>query len=149
MRRNVIILALTSVFALGAGGVWAQSGQSAMSGMDKSSMKGMSPGSMKGMSPMQGMGSMKGMGSANMMAMREDMVAMKKMSKGMMNAKGSTADITFARKMLAHHQGALDMATIELKHGSDAEAKRMAQQIIDEQTKGKAELEAWLKTHGG
>lgn len=101
--------------------------------------------------PMAGMSAkdMKGMGSANMMAMREDMAAMKKMSRGMMAAKGSTADITFARKMLAHHQGALDMARIELSRGSDAEAKRMAQQIIDEQTKGKADLEAWLKTHGG
>ena len=41
------------------------------------------------------------------------------------------------------------MAQIELKHGMDPDAKRMAQQTIAEQTKGKAELETWLKSHAG
>jgi hypothetical protein len=37
--------------------------------------------------------------------------------------------------MIAHHQGAIDMAQVELKHGTDADAKRLAQQTIDENTK--------------
>ena len=108
-------------------------------------MKGMDRGSMAGMSA----GDMKGMGRQNMMAMNADMAAMRKMHTAMMSAKGSSADVTFARKMLAHHQGAIDMAQIELKYGSDAEAKRMAQQMIADQTKSKTELEAWLRAHGG
>jgi hypothetical protein len=47
------------------------------------------------------------------------------------------------------NQGAIDMAQIQLRHGSDADAKRIAQQTIDENTEGKAELQAWLKAHGG
>ena len=94
-------------------------------------------------------GGKKGMGDQNMMAMHEDMTAMKKMHTAMMAAKGATPDVAFARKMLAHHQGAIEMAQIELKHGTDAEAKRMAQKMIDDQTKSQAELQAWLKTHGG
>jgi uncharacterized protein (DUF305 family) len=51
--------------------------------------------------------------------------------------------------MIAHHQGAIDMAQVELKHGTDADGKRLAQQTIDENTKGIADLAAWLKPHGG
>jgi uncharacterized protein (DUF305 family) len=91
---------------------------------------------------------MKGMDSHNKMAMDEYMAEMKKMNSEMMSAMGSTTDVTFARKMLAHHQGAIDMAQIELKHGVDADAKRMAQQTIQENTKGKANLEDWLRSHG-
>jgi len=49
-------------------------------------------------------------GDHNMMAMNDYMAAMKKMDQAMMSAKGSTPDVTFARKMMAHHQGAIDMA---------------------------------------
>jgi uncharacterized protein (DUF305 family) len=93
-------------------------------------------------------GDMKGMNDHGKMAMSEYMSAMKKMDAAMMAAKGSTPDATFARKMMAHHQGAIDMAQIELKHGMDTDAKRIAQQTIDENTKGKADLESWLKSHG-
>jgi uncharacterized protein (DUF305 family) len=41
------------------------------------------------------------------------------------------------------------MAETELKYESDTEAKRLAQQSVDANTKGKAELQAYLKTHGG
>lgn len=107
-------------------------------------------GAMKMDHPMPGMtnGDMKGMNDHGKMAMSEYMSAMKKMDAAMMAAKGSTPDATFARKMMAHHQGAIDMAQIELKHGMDTDAKRIAQQTIDENTKGKADLENWLKSHG-
>lgn len=140
MRKTIVIFAAASALALSAAAAGAQTPQGDMKGM-----KGMDHGTMPGMAHSD----MKGMGDHNMMAMHEDMSAMKKMDKAMMAAKGATPDVAFARKMLAHHQGAIDMARIELKHGTDAEAKRMAQQMIDDQTKSKAELEAWLKTHGG
>jgi uncharacterized protein (DUF305 family) len=100
---------------------------------------------MPAMSPKE----MKGMANHNQMAMHADMAAMKTMDQAMMAAKGSTADVTFARKMIAHHEGAIAMARIELEHGMDADAKRLAQQTIDENTKGIADLRAFLQGHGG
>lgn len=136
MRQITTILFATTVFGLAATLATAQS---------TGPMKGMDGGSMAGMSASD----MKGMGNQNMMAMNANMAAMRKMHTAMMNAKGSSADVTFARKMLAHHQGAIDMAQIEIKYGADAEAKRMAKQMIAEQSKSKTELQAWLAAHGG
>ena len=42
-------------------------------------------------------------------------------------------DIDFRTHMIPHHQGAIAMAKVALKHAGDAETKKMAQQIIDEQ----------------
>jgi uncharacterized protein (DUF305 family) len=106
------------------------------------------PGSMSHSMPRMTDGDMKGMGAHDKMAMDGYMAAMKKMDSAMMAAKGATTDISFARKMIAHHQGAIEMAQIELKHGMDGNAKRIAQQTIEENTKGKADLENWLKSHG-
>jgi uncharacterized protein (DUF305 family) len=35
--------------------------------------------------------------------------------------------------MVPHHQGAIDMAKAELRHGRDAQLKRVAQEIIVDQ----------------
>ena len=43
------------------------------------------------------------------------------------------ADKDFARMMIAHHQGAIDMATAELRYGKDQRLRRLAQGIIVEQ----------------
>jgi uncharacterized protein (DUF305 family) len=67
----------------------------------------------------------------------------------MMRATGSNADIMWARKMIEHHQGAIDMSRILLAQGKDAEAKRMAQTMIDSQQKEIAKLRDWLRRHGG
>src|SRR5437899_12449174 len=40
------------------------------------------------------------------------------------------ADKDFARMMIAHHQGAIDMAVAELRYGKDERLKRLAQEII-------------------
>src|SRR5262245_22086520 len=42
-------------------------------------------------------------------------------------------DRDFARMMIAHHQGAIDMALVQLKYGGDGRMKRLAQSIIVEQ----------------
>ena len=137
MRQITTILFAASVFGLAATVATAQSSPGAMKGMGGGSMAGMSASDMKGMD------------NQNMMAMNADMSAMRKMHTAMMSAKGSSADVTFARKMLAHHQGAIDMAQIEIKYGADAEAKRMAKKMIADQSKSKTELQAWLAAHGG
>ena len=42
-------------------------------------------------------------------------------------------DRDFARSMIPHHQGAIDIALVQLKHGRDARLRRLAQSIIVEQ----------------
>jgi uncharacterized protein (DUF305 family) len=55
------------------------------------------------------------------------------------------ADVDFIQSMIPHHQGAIDMAKIELEHGSDPQIKQMAQKIISDQEKEIAQMQAWLK----
>jgi uncharacterized protein (DUF305 family) len=43
------------------------------------------------------------------------------------------ADRDFARMMIPHHQGAVDMALVELRYGHDERLRRLAQGIIVEQ----------------
>lgn len=55
------------------------------------------------------------------------------------------ADIDFLKGMIPHHQGAVDMAKIVLKHGKDAKTKRLAKQIIKTQQQEIAQMQQWLK----
>ena len=72
------------------------------------------------------------------------MPGMKQMQE--MEASGNT-DKDFAMMMKMHHQQALDMAQIELEHGSSPELKAMAKKIIEGQKKEIAEFDRWMKTH--
>jgi uncharacterized protein (DUF305 family) len=58
------------------------------------------------------------------------------------------ADVDFRRHMIPHHQGAIDMAEVALRHAKDPDTKRMAEAIIAEQKREIAEMEAWLKAKG-
>jgi uncharacterized protein (DUF305 family) len=49
--------------------------------------------------------------------------------------------------MIAHHQGAIDMAKTEVAQGSNAEAKSLAQKIIDGQQAEITEMQG-LQTAG-
>ena len=42
-------------------------------------------------------------------------------------------DRDFAEMMIAHHQGAIEMAQIQLQYGKDEQLRRLAQGIIVEQ----------------
>jgi len=69
------------------------------------------------------------------------MAATKKMMQAMhAQPKKGNADLDFAAMLKIHHQGAIDMAKIELQQGKDATMKAMAQNITDKQTKEIAEL---------
>ena len=54
-------------------------------------------------------------------------------------------DLDFARGMIPHHEGAIDMAKLQLAHGKDPQLRKMAEQIIKDQEKEIGELQAWLK----
>ena len=57
------------------------------------------------------------------------------------------ADVDFVRSMIPHHQGAIDMAEVELKYGTDPEMQKMAQDIIAAQEKEIATMKGWLAEH--
>ncbi|WP_245710981.1 CopM family metallochaperone [Citreimonas salinaria] len=57
------------------------------------------------------------------------------------------ADVDFARGMIAHHVGAIDMANVLLEHGDDPELRELAEAIIAAQEAEVAFLEAWLAEH--
>jgi uncharacterized protein (DUF305 family) len=73
---------------------------------------------------------------AGMMKMRPPMLA------GIM---AEDTDVAFVCGMIPHHQGAIDMARVELKYGDDDWAKAMAQKIIDSQEKEIAAMKDWLE----
>ncbi len=53
-------------------------------------------------------------------------------------------DIAFAKGMIAHHLGAIDMAKIELKYGKSTEMRKLAQEIIDAQGPEIEQMQQWL-----
>nr|WP_040753967.1 DUF305 domain-containing protein [Wenxinia marina] len=54
------------------------------------------------------------------------------------------ADIDFARGMIGHHQGAIDMARIVLEHGEDPDLRQLAEEIIAAQEAEIAFLRDWI-----
>ena len=56
-------------------------------------------------------------------------------------------DTAFAKGMLGHHRGAVDMAKIELKYGTDETMRKLAQDIIDSQQLEIDILNKWLASH--
>jgi uncharacterized protein (DUF305 family) len=67
-----------------------------------------------------------------------------KMHKDMTIVFSGNPDIDFARGMLPHHQGAINIAEIVLKYGKDASVKKLANEIITAQRKEIAQMMAWL-----
>jgi uncharacterized protein (DUF305 family) len=70
--------------------------------------------------------------------------AMERMQQGMGAPMSGDPDVDFARMMIPHHQGAIDMARSELEHGKDEELRRIAQKIIDDQEREITELKDWI-----
>jgi uncharacterized protein (DUF305 family) len=59
------------------------------------------------------------------------------------------ADKDFVAHMIPHHQGAIEMAQVELKYGKDPELKRLARNIIKAQHDEIAFMHRWQAKHGG
>lgn len=71
---------------------------------------------------------------AGMMTMSHDMDAVK--------PTGNT-DKDFVAMMLPHHQGAVDMAKVELRYGKDPMLRKMAADIVRSQDQEITEMKAW------
>ncbi|RMX06929.1 DUF305 domain-containing protein [Corticibacter populi] len=56
-------------------------------------------------------------------------------------------DVAFAAGMLAHHEGAVEMARIELAHGKDPVLRQLAQDVITAQEAEIGLLRQWLATN--
>lgn len=59
-------------------------------------------------------------------------------------ASGADASALFLEQMIEHHEGAIEMSQQELDNGQNADARKLAQQIIDAQTAEIAEMQDLL-----
>ena len=71
--------------------------------------------------------------------------AMDVMMKYMMMPYAGDADEVFARGMIPHHQGAIDMAKVVLQYGKDLEIRKTAEDVIKAQESEIAFLKDWLQ----
>ena len=72
--------------------------------------------------------------------------AMSLMDQGMENSPMTgNPDHDFAAMMIPHHQGAVDMAKLELLYGKDSALRRLAQEIIVTQEQEIAVMQTRLK----
>lgn len=70
------------------------------------------------------------------------------MHSGMAIEFTGNADVDFAKGMIPHHEGAIAMAQIVLKHGEDPKTRALAEEIIAAQESEIAFLRNWLAERG-
>lgn len=73
--------------------------------------------------------------------MRKMMITMPAMEQGMMN---EDADVAFACGMIAHHQGAIDMAQVLLEYGDDPRMIKLAEEVMEAQVGEIEKMTSWL-----
>src|SRR6185312_6898344 len=71
--------------------------------------------------------------------------SMKTMMNGMNVKPTGKPDRDFVLMMIPHHQGAIDMAKVELQYGTDPELRQLATDIVAAQEKEIAQMKAWLE----
>jgi uncharacterized protein (DUF305 family) len=86
--------------------------------------------------------------SANIASTEAFEAANAKMHSDMAIDYSGNADVDFVRSMIPHHQGAIDMARVELEHGKDPELRELAEEVIEAQEKEIADMRQWLEVNG-
>src|ERR1700750_606259 len=66
--------------------------------------------------------------------LHENAAALSKMMAAMAVTPTGDVDRDFVATMVPHHQGAIDMAQAELRYGHNEQLRRLAQEIIVDQT---------------
>ena len=82
-------------------------------------------------------------------SMKAYMQSMEKMNADMQKGMDPDPTKAWAKMMIAHHQGAIDMSETVLKETKDPMIRKMAQKGIDEQKAEQKMLKEWLSKHGG
>lgn len=72
-----------------------------------------------------------------------------KMHKDMDIVFSGNTDVDFVRGMIAHHQGAVDMAKVELQYGKDDAIRKLAEDVIKAQEAEIKMMKEWLAKNGG
>lgn len=81
-------------------------------------------------------------------ATREFHAAHARMMRNMNLPYTGDADVDFRVQMIPHHQGAIDMARVALRHSKDPFTRQLAETVIIEQQREIAEMQAWLARRG-
>jgi len=134
MNKTLILAAFAATLMLSTSSMAADTMKMDHSKMDHSKMS-MDMGDMSAVKGDQGPSS-KAYGEANA-----------KMHEGMDIEFSGDADIDFVRGMIAHHQGAIDMAKVQLKYGKDKDIKALSEGIIKAQEGEIKMMEEWLSKH--
>ena len=87
-------------------------------------------------------------GAATSGAVPEYQVAHHKMMRNMAVPYTGDPDVDFRVQMIPHHQGAIDMARVALRHAKDPWTRQMAEGVIVEQQREIAEMQQWLARRG-
>lgn len=79
-------------------------------------------------------------------AEKEYKASMDKMNAAMMKGMDPDPTKAWAKMMVAHHQGAIDMSKTVLKETKDPMIRQMAEKGIKEQTEEQKMLEEWISS---
>ncbi|MDL2341968.1 MAG: DUF305 domain-containing protein [Patescibacteria group bacterium] len=75
-------------------------------------------------------------------------MSMSNMTTSLKNKTGDDFDKAFISEMIAHHQGAIDMANLAKQNAKHDEVKSLANDIVSAQTKEINEMKAWQTQWG-